>query len=302
MKFGKIGVLMGGISSEREISLRSGTAVYQALKSLGHDATAIDVSGNIRKDLEGEKIDVAFIALHGRFGEDGTVQSMLEEMKIPYTGSGVLASKLALNKVESRKIFEMQGIPVPEYKVFFKGSPRTEGIFFPCVVKPAHEGSSIGLSIVDDKVLLEPALEEAYKYDDRVIIEKYIEGKEVTVGVLDEKALPVVRIMPTRKFFDYQAKYQKGLTEYQVPAQISKSEYKAAQAAGVMAHNALGCKSFSRTDIIIGNDGTAYVLEVNTIPGMTQTSLLPKAAKAAGIEFPQLCQRLVELAYKKEQK
>ncbi len=306
--FGRIGVLMGGPSSEREISLKSGKAVYEALKQAGLRVTGIDViSDNIDENIrliKSHRIDCAFLALHGRFGEDGQIQEILEAIEIPYTGSGVLASKLAMDKIASRKIFEVYNIAVPKYKIIERVSYNENlkignGFSFPLVVKPAAHGSSIGLSIIDKEEEVRPALDLAFKFDDKIIIEEYIRGRELTVGILDDLALPVIEIVPKKRFFDYEAKYQPGLTKYLVPAALEENTVKKVQSTALKAHKFLGCYGCSRVDIIFTQDNIPYILELNSIPGFTPTSLLPKAAKAAGMEFHQLCLKLVALAYEK---
>ncbi|MDP3790601.1 MAG: D-alanine--D-alanine ligase [Candidatus Omnitrophota bacterium] len=296
-KFGRIGVLAGGPSNEREISLRSGEAVYNALKGEGIDAIFLDIKDDIHDVVKRNAVDVAFIALHGRFGEDGTVQKMLEDARIPYTGSGPEASALALDKIASKEAFVKSGIPVPRYIAFEKNrfsSTDADGIGYPLVVKPRFEGSSIGLSIVKDSSLLKEALEKAFKYGDVVMLEEYIHGRELTVGILDDKALPVIEIVTRNNVYDYEAKYKNNDTRYIVPAEIGPDAQKKAKELGVMAHNALGCRSFSRVDIIMDDKGEMFVLEVNTIPGMTQRSLLPKAAQAIGLRFNELCVKILE--------
>ncbi len=304
-EFGKIGILMGGPSTEREISLKSGHAVYNALKLGGLEAEEIDITTDdldftadaIRKS----NIDVAFIALHGRFGEDGTIQSILEKLDIPYTGSAVEASRLAMDKVASREIFQERGLKVPRYQVLCgKRYNLDSRICFPVVVKPVSHGSSIGLSIVKDRAHLARAVDAAFALDKRVIIEEYIRGREFTAGILSEKALPIIEIKPKNLFFDYEAKYQPGMTEYVVPAAIDENLARNLQEAGLLAHRSLNCFGCSRVDMILGDDNNIYVLEVNTIPGLTQTSLLPKAAVAAGIGFLELCKELIRLAYEKQ--
>ena len=310
-KFGKIGVLMGGPSSEREISLKSGKAVYGALSALGQDAVIIDIKSdgpreNVRL-INSYNIDCAFLALHGRFGEDGTIQLILENMNLPYTGSGVLASKLAMDKVSSREIFKKGNLLVPRGEVVDKRSYK-KGMFSGLdlgnrlVIKPVTQGSSIGLSIIDKTEDLSGALEFAFNFDERAIIEEYIEGRELTVGILDRAALPVIEIIPKRAFFDFEAKYKAGLTEYIVPAKIDKKTVKEIQAAALSAHNLLNCFGCSRVDMILNKKGSAFVLEVNTIPGMTSTSLLPKAANENNIKFGDLCVKLIKLAYEKAEK
>ena len=304
---GRIGVLMGGPSSEREISLLSGKAVFEALKAAGLDVVAIDITtddADIDKSLIGaENIDCAFLALHGRFGEDGTIQKILEDMRLPYTGSGVLASQLAMDKVASHRLFQDNGLNVPKYAVASKNTysgERLDELFsYPIVVKPVTGGSSIGLSIVYKKEDFIKAMDLAFTYDGRAMVEEYVLGRELTVGVLEEKALPVIEIIPKNEFFDFEAKYQSGLTEYVVPAKLDSATAAKVQETGLAAHKLLGCWGCSRTDIILTPAGLPYILEVNTIPGMTATSLLPKAARNVGIDFTQLCLTLIKLAYEK---
>lgn len=309
-KLGKIGVLMGGPSSERDISLKSGKAVYDNLKDAEFDVVSIDiltdtVSENI-KLIKSHGIDCAFIALHGRFGEDGQVQELLEGLKIPYTGSGVKASRLAIDKIASRDIFEKNGLCVPNYKILKKHAYKPgldlglSGFKYPLVVKPATNGSSIGLSIVDKKGGIKKAIDLAFDFDDRILIEEYILGREITVGILEEQALPVIEVVPKNRFFDFEAKYQAGMTEYIVPAMIDKKVAGASKKAALIAHRLLGCFGCSRVDIILDKNNVPYVLEINTIPGLTSTSLLPKAAKIIGIDFTQLCIKLLRLAYAKK--
>ena len=306
---GKIGVLMGGPSTERDISLKSGKAVYEALKQLNVDVVAIDVqSDDIDENAQlliSHKINCAFIALHGRFGEDGQVQEVLDDLNIPYTGSGSLASSLAIDKIASRKILEVAGVAVPRYKVLDKNSYRqdwkfNENFTFPVVVKPATHGSSIGLSIVDDEKKLSKAIDLAFTFDKRIIIEEYVSGREVTVGILEGVILPVIEIIPKNRFFDYEAKYQAGMTDYIVPAKLEEEVAKRAQATASQVHKLLGCDGFSRVDMILSAGNIPFVLELNSVPGLTPTSLLPKAALVAGIEFQQLCLKLINLAYEKK--
>ncbi len=308
--FGRIGILMGGPSSEREISLKSGRAVYESLSKLGIDVVAIDIKTDEVSEnknlIKSFALDCAFIALHGRFGEDGGVQQILENLNIVYTGSDVFASKIAMDKVLSREFFEINGLDVPYYKVIEKSSfdkirDKLVDFKLPFVVKPASQGSSVGLSIVDNKDLIKKAIYLAFSFDEKAIIEEYISGSEVTVGILDEKALPVIEIIPKNRFFDYQAKYQVGMTEYIVPARIEEKVTALLQEKALMAHKILGCFGCSRVDVILKADNTAVILEVNTIPGLTQTSLLPKAAQVMGIDFARLCIKLIELAYEKAQ-
>ena len=294
----KIGVMMGGLSREREVSLRTGKAILKALTGKGYPALAIDVGLDIAEVLIREKVEVAFMALHGRFGEDGTIQGMLELMKIPYTGSGVLASALALHKIMAKKFFFCEHIPTPTYEVFHrkeieKNSPRTTSLPLPVVVKPAREGSTIGVSIVKKEEELNPALQEAGKYDEEILVEEFMKGKEITVGVLEDIPLPVIEIVPKSGFYDYQSKYTKGETEYIIPARIPREKYLYAQEISLKAFQALGCSGCARVDLMTDEGGNPFVIDVNTMPGMTETSLLPKAALYAGISFEDLVERIL---------
>ncbi len=295
----KIGVLMGGKSTEREISLRSGKAIYTALKDSGYDVVAIDTGSDICEALRREKIDIAFIALHGGHGENGAVQGMLEVLEIPYTGSGILASALAMDKEASKKIFLYHKIPVPPFEVLSReqGAKNINslhiGFSMPWVVKPATEGSSIGVNIVRDEGQVRSAVEKAFALSDRAIIEKYIEGREVHIGVLNNKVLGGVEVRPSLEFYSYEAKYQPGLTEYILPPEINSTTYERAKETALSAHIALGCRGATRTDLRIDKDGDPHVLEVNTIPGMTETSLLPKVARLAGLDFHALIEEIL---------
>jgi D-alanine-D-alanine ligase len=309
-EFGRVGVLMGGPSSERQISLKSGKAIYEALRQAGLDVVAVDITTDNRQENEklinSVKINCAFLALHGSFGEDGRIQAILEGIGLPYTGSGVSASKLAMDKVVSRRIFESSGLAVPRYRLIHKGAApadirkAAEEFALPWVVKPATQGSSIGLSILYEDSGLDKAVKLALGFDQTVIIEEYIKGRELTVGILEEEALPVIEIIPSKKFFDYEAKYSSGLTEYVVPAKLDEALAEKAKSSALRAHKLLGCFGCSRVDIILSQTNVPYVLEVNTIPGFTATSLLPKAAGSRGIDFTQLCLRLLKLAYAKK--
>lgn len=300
--FGRVGILAGGPSNEREISLRSGKAVHSALIQEGIDALFLDVRDDVKELLAKNKIDVAFIALHGRFGEDGTVQKMLEYLKIPYTGSNPKASEIALDKVRTKAVFERSGLPVPRYIVFEKSDFKMEDCYnlrFPMVVKPNLEGSSIGLSVVKDKGGLPRALDKAFEYGDLVLLEEYISGRELTVGILNDEPLPVIEIVTKDNIYDYKAKYNDPETKYLVPAPLNDDTAKRAQALGKEAHLALGCRCFSRVDMMMDSSGNLFLLEANTIPGMTERSLLPKAAQAIGLSFGKLCTTLIEDALKR---
>lgn len=297
IKCGRIGVLMGGPSAERDVSLRSGKAILEALLSKGYDAVPLEVWLPTRQELKSAGIDAAFIALHGTFGEDGQIQAILEKLRIPYTGSKIRASWLGMDKVASRKLFKRAKLHVPAYQVISNGARPKTKLSTPLVVKPSAQGSSVGVSIVDRIEELEGAINEAFKFGEKVLLEEFISGKEITVGILDDAPLPVIQVVPKRRYYDEVAKYTAGMTEYLCPAPISEKETNLAQAAGAKAHKALGCRSFSRVDMILSEDGDIVVLEVNTIPGMTQLSLLPKAAKAAGIDFAELCEKMLESAF-----
>ena len=300
----RIGVLMGGFSSEREVSLKSGDAVGKALSGLGYQVIIIDFSDvqELTRKLRSANVDCIFNALHGRFGEDGGVQEILDEFEIPYTGSRVAASRLAMDKIASRKIFEQNYIPVPEYNVFNKTRSKSHGLNweFPLVVKPAKQGSSIGLSIVENPESLFIALKNAFVFDQEIIVEKYINGREITVGILEDNPLPVIEIVPKNKVYDFQAKYTPGMSDYIVPADLPQDIACFAQDTALKAHKLLGCRCFSRVDIMLDCNQRPVVLEVNTIPGFTATSLLPKAAASCGIDFARLCQRMIASALKLE--
>lgn len=304
-KAGRIGVLLGGPSSERDISVKSGDAVYEALISAGCDALKIDIKdpSYFSNEISAYGIDIAFIALHGSFGEDGQVQNLLEDMGIPYIGSGPAASRIALDKTASKAVFKIRNIPTPGHTVIAKKEKaeflKQDGILplpFPFIIKPSRQGSSIGMSIVKSRDMLEPALDEAFKHGDEVIAEEYITGEDITVGILNNRPLPVINIRPKESFYNFNAKYTDGMSEYIVPAVLPEEVTKRAQQLGLLAHHALGCESFSRVDMLINRDNNITVLEVNTIPGLTSSSLLPKAAKAAGIDFTQMCIEMVKTA------
>ena len=298
LKKKKIAVLMGGGSSEREISLRTGNEVFRALGDGGYDAVAIDAGLDLAECLKRQGIEVVFNALHGRFGEDGTVQGLLELLRIPYTGSGVLASSAAMDKAFSKRIFFCHGIPTPDFLVLEKGENRSvfrDRIRFmlPVVIKPVREGSTLGVTIVSDPEGIDAGLEEAFRFDDRALVEKFIAGEEITVGVLDGQPLPIIQVRPKSGFYDYASKYTAGCTEYILPAPMEEGLYRRSQEMAVAAYHALQCRGAARVDFMVEN-GCPFCLEVNTVPGMTETSLLPKAAQHAGISFLELVQRMLE--------
>jgi D-alanine-D-alanine ligase len=295
-----IGVLMGGISAEREVSIRSGLAVAKALNKRGYNIKEIDVTTDSIGRLKEEQIDIAFIALHGRFGEDGTIQGMLELLKIPYTGSSHTASAIAINKLLTKQILKFYEIPVTPFEIFniraFKSIGRSSKINLelPLVVKPINEGSSIGVSVVKRKKDLKDALNKAFAYDDTILIEKYIKAREIQVGILNNKALGVIEVIPNSEFYDYYAKYNDKKTLHIFPAKLEGGLYEKAMDIGLRAHKALGCSGATRVDFLLDDDDNFYVLEVNTLPGMTEVSLLPEIAKGSGVSFPSLCEGILK--------
>ncbi len=298
LKTKKIGVLMGGLSRERDISLKTGKAIRKALVAKGYNACGIDVGRDIADKLLKEKIEIAFIALHGRYGEDGTIQGMLELMGIPYTGSGVLASALCLNKVMAKKVLLYEQLPTPPFISLKRneiGKDQIPSISFPLpwVVKPAREGSTIGISIVQREEECFNALKEAGTYDDEILIEAFVKGKEVTVGILNDITLPIIEIVPKSGFYDYHSKYTKGETDYIIPARIPREKYLYAQEISLKAFQGLGCSGCARVDLMIDDEGNPFIIDVNTMPGMTETSLLPKAAAHVGLSFGDLAERLL---------
>jgi D-alanine-D-alanine ligase len=297
MKPLKIAVLMGGPSAEREVSLRSGTAVANALVATGANVLPIDIKNEAF--TMPTDVDVAFLALHGTFGEDGTLQQMLENGGIAYTGSGPKASARAFDKIVAKREFLIAGIPTPKYEVFDRSHTdlhRLAQLGFPLVVKPARQGSSVGISIVREEVDLEEACQIAWHHDDHLLVEQFIPGRELTVGIFDGRALPVVEIKPKHDFYTWEAKYTKGQTDFLVPAPLDAAMESQVKALALRAHDCLSCRDYSRVDLILSETGELFVLEVNTIPGFTETSLMPKAARASGIEFKDLCARLVQMA------
>ncbi len=300
MNFGKVGVLLGGKSAEREVSLKSGGMVLNALRSRGVDALPFDPAERGLDALIGERFERAFIALHGRFGEDGTVQGVLEWLGIPYTGSGVLASALAMDKLRAKLLWHAEGLPTPPYAVLTKDSDlrtvaRKLGV--PLMVKPASEGSSIGMSKVRSAAGLDEAYALAVNYDRVVIAEKFIDGTELTAGILGDQVLPLIKIETPRDFYDYEAKYIADDTRYIVPCGLSAARERDMQALCLTAFRALGCRGWGRVDLMLNRQGRAFVLEVNTVPGMTDHSLVPKAARAVGMSYEDLCLRILEAAH-----
>lgn len=297
-----IGVLCGGPSRERDISIRSGQAVYEALRSLGLPVSLVVLSEQIEQipeEIRQSGLHTAFVALHGRYGEDGTVQALLEQMKIPYTGSSSEACRYAMDKVHSRRRWAAAGIPVPEWKLTdpLSAAAQAGKMKFPLVVKPVSEGSSIGISIIDSIDQLPEAVALAAPQGGPLLLEEYLPGPELTVGMLDNQPLPVIQLVPKRRFYDFVAKYTPGMTDYLVPAPLPEPVARQVQEIARRAHEALGCQSFSRVDFILAEGRGPVVLELNAIPGMTASSLLPKAAALTGVSFPELCRRMLESAY-----
>ncbi|MCD6161379.1 MAG: D-alanine--D-alanine ligase [candidate division Zixibacteria bacterium] len=336
----KIAVFMGGTSLERDVSLVSGAAVVDALRVAGHEVVPIDPARGIMTLTDDElkaiseieqkppssdelerysnrtmletinspqmqEVDVVFLILHGTSGEDGTIQAALEMAGIPYTGSGVMASALAMNKILSKKIFLASDIPTPEYFVLESeqeisadeiNSMIASGIGYPAIVKPVCQGSSVGLSLVKAKDDIVEAIAKGFKYDNRLLVEKYIPGREVTVGILGNQILPLAECVPESGFYDYEHKYTDGRTQYFCPANLSEKQEKLISELGLKAFKALDCAGFARIDFRLNDSGKVYCLEANTLPGMTSHSLVPKAAKAAGIDFPQLAEKICLIA------
>ncbi len=301
----KVALLAGGTSGEREISIASGKGAKEALEEAGFEVDWIDpASKDDLKSLIEEPYDVAFLCLHGKMGEDGTVQGMLELLGIPYTCSGVLASATAMDKDKSKTFYSLDGIPTPPAVALkrdegYNVDDVKEKVGIPCVVKPATEGSALGVEIVEDESVLEEAIERAFAIDGLVLVERFIEGTEITVAVIGNekpKALPIIKIVPMGEFYDFDSKYAPGGSQHICPAPLDEALTATVHEYAARAHRALGCRGVSRSDFIIDEDGTPWILETNTIPGMTATSLLPDAARAAGMSFPELCTKLVEFA------
>jgi D-alanine-D-alanine ligase len=306
----RLALIAGGKSSEREVSLKSGAQVYQALDKGKYDIRRYDPLTDLERLVrEAKDLDAALIIMHGRGGEDGSLQGLLNLLELPYQGSGVMASALAMNKELSKTIYQQAGLKVPRALTFDRGAAPSPGeieaaLGLPVVIKPVHEGSSIGISMAGTLEALQTGLAAAFVLDNRVMVEEFIQGTEVTGGVLGNaslQALPLVEIIPasTYAFFDYEAKYQPGATQEICPARVDPELTRCAQECALTAHKALGCRGYSRTDLMIRGQ-EIFVLETNTIPGMTATSLFPQGAKAAGIDFPDLLDTLINLALEKE--
>lgn len=303
-KDSRIVVLMGGPSSEAEVSRHTGAAVADALASIGYDVIPLEYDPHhVVEELQKAKADVVFIALHGKYGEDGTVQSVLELARIPYTGSGVTSSAITMDKIMSGRVFKQAGLPMAKSEAFYlkdgkeKAAEEIRRDFtFPVVLKPACEGSTIGIEIVKEEKDLDAALDRVFKVEPRILAEEYLDGDEFTVSLLDGKALPVIQICPHSGSYDYHSKYTKGATDYLCPAPISKELADEMSRLAEKGYAAAEMSGFGRFDFRTNKEGKPFVLEANSIPGMTATSLVPKAAGAAGISFPRLCEIILQTA------
>lgn len=308
----KIALLAGGTSGEREISQASGRGAQRALEEAGFNVELLDTA---RKEelikLASGEYQVAFLCLHGKGGEDGVIQGFLEAIGLPYTGSGVLSSALAMDKGKSKLIYEQSGIPTPRSLLLKRGAARPPAeeiaaeLGLPCVVKPATEGSALGVFIVGTPEEVEEAIDKAFEIDGELVLESYIRGLELTAAVLgndDLTALPLIEIIPTHEFYDFESKYAPGGSKHICPARIADESAEAIKELAMRAHKALGCRGMSRSDFILDEQGRPWMLETNTLPGMTGTSLLPDAARAAGISFPKLCTMLVEFALEESER
>ncbi|MBN2702727.1 MAG: D-alanine--D-alanine ligase [Pontiellaceae bacterium] len=292
-KFNRVAVLKGGVSSEREVSLKSGAAVAQGLREGGYEVVEVDVDSRSLELPCG--VEAVFVALHGQFGEDGEVQALLAEAGVPFTGSGAASSRLSFDKVLTRVRLEENGVPVAKGEVLKSADART--LSLPVVVKPPREGSSVGCCLVFAESDWEASFKEAAQFSDNVLVEEYIPGRELTVGIVGDQVLPVVEIKPAEKWYDFAAKYVTGDTEYTVPAKLEPETAEQLQAIALKTFTCLGAEGFGRVDFRLSPEGKPYVLELNAIPGFTATSLLPKAAQAAGIGFSALCCRIMEQAH-----
>lgn len=298
----RVAVLYGGTSAEREVSLKSGRAVIAALESIAVDVVGIDVQGNWLAQLQNTSFDIAFLALHGRGGEDGTIQGLLECLKIPYTGSGVLGSALAMDKMKTKQIWQTLGLPTPGYRLIENETDLAEvwaDLPGPLMVKPVHEGSSIGMSKVDRFDHFKEAVNKAAALDSAVFVEQWVTGKEYTVAILDGQALPVIGLETNHQFYDYEAKYLVNDTRYLLPCGLEAEKEQALQSLALSAFNAVSCQDWGRVDLMVDELGQPQLLEVNTLPGMTDHSLVPMAARAAGYSFAELVMAVIQAAQKR---
>jgi D-alanine-D-alanine ligase len=301
MKKRRVGVLMGGLSAEREVSLRTGEGVAAALESRGHEVARVVLGPGrgIDEQIREAHIDVAFLALHGRGGEDGCIQGLLELLRIPYTGSSVLGSALAMDKLKAKEMFRLHNVPTPPYYVATREDlsdlEELHGSFgYPVIVKPRGEGSSVGLAKAEGPGELALAIEAALEHDECALVERYVKATEVHVGILDGRVLGAIEVVPKSGLYDYTAKYTPGATEYICPPRIPPTRTRGVLNLAERAARALGCTGACRVDVLVTEGENEYVLEVNTLPGMTPTSLLPKIAEAAGIDYPSLCEAILE--------
>jgi D-alanine-D-alanine ligase len=292
----KVGVLLGGLSAEREISLMTGAAVCQALRERGYQATPIEVDATSVWMTQVREADVVFIALHGKFGEDGAVQGVLELLGVPYTGSGVLASALAMNKPMAKRVWHTQELPTPSWQLIEKNAPWELTLPYPVVTKPSTEGSSVGVSLVRSPETFHSALAEAFRYDPEVLIEAYIPGKEITVGILGEQALGAMEVIAKGEFHSYEVKYTAGLEEFILPAPLPPPVYERVLSVALAAHEALGCSGYSRVDLRVNEQGEVFLLEVNSLPGLTTLSWLPRIAAGAGFDYGDLIETILQRA------
>ncbi|HEX7479824.1 MAG TPA: D-alanine--D-alanine ligase [Polyangiales bacterium] len=301
MKDKRIGILMGGMSAEREVSVTTGNAVYQALTERGYIATKVFVDRDIDQVLRQEPIDVAFLALHGSYGEDGCIQGLLEILQIPYTGAGVTESALAMDKLKTKELFRLHNVPTPPYYALHAEQlgelAEIHGSFgYPAFVKPRRQGSSIGAGCARDLEDLRLRCEEAARFDSSILVERFIEGREVAVGLLDGRAMGAIEIVPKHGVYDYKSKYQAGRSEYHFPARLPPTRYAGVLRIAERAVRAVGAEGATRVDILVSEGENEYVLEVNTLPGMTPTSLLPKIAAGSGYDFGDLCEAILDRA------
>lgn len=293
----KVGVLYGGWSAERAISLKSGAAVMAALKRLGVPHVGIDVTPRVAEKVHAAGVDVAFLAVHGPYGEDGRLQGLLDMIGVPYTGSGVRASAVAMHKPSAKRLFQTAGLPTPDWFCLRAGGPaRTPSFRHAWVVKPASQGSALGVYVVNRASQWASAVRGAFRLEDEILAERFIAGTEVTVAVLDGRPLPVIEIVPKHAFYDFYSKYAKGGSRHLVPARVPERTAQAVSDLAAAAYGVLGCRHFARVDIMVSRSGAPYILEVNTLPGLTDVSLFPDEARAAGMGFDPLIAQLLFLA------
>lgn len=302
-RFGRVAVVMGGDSSERQVSLWSGAAVLQALRDAGVDAHAVDGIPTLLQEVQAGRFDRVFVILHGPGGEDGVVQGALEALKVPYTGSGVLGSAIGMDKLRSKRIWQSLGIPSAPFMAV-PANLDADGLVsqfgLPLVIKPSAEGSTFGVTLCRDRDAVAQGLAEARRFRGEVLAERLIEGEEYTIGLLDGQALPIIHVVPQGKFYDFEAKYVSDHTQYRIPSGLPAAQEARLQQLALQAFAALGASGWGRVDVIVDADGAPYFLEINTNPGMTSHSLVPKAAAAVGIDFPSLCLRILATSLERE--